>query len=96
MAICTPFNPCAVCGEPLGDTTDIIGFPDLVPMFSDFGDFYDACAHAECIKSWARRDEFVLYFNSLVDSSSLSQTWRLVVLPTGYVTYQKEVDRGAT
>ncbi len=96
MAICTPISPCAVCGESLGDTTDIIGFPDLVPMFSDFGNFYDACAHADCLKSWARRDEFVVYFNSLVDASRLDQSWNLVVMPSGYVTYRKALERGST
>lgn len=65
-------------------------------MFSDFGDFYDACAHAECIKVWPRRDEFVQYFNSLVDASSLGAAWHLVVLLTGNVAYQREIDRGAT
>lgn len=63
-------------------------------MFSDFGDFYDACAHADCIKSWAQRDEFVRYFNSLVDARHLSQGWHLVILPTGYVTYRRELERG--
>lgn len=96
MGLCTPLTPCAVCGVPLGETTDVIGFPDLVPMFSEFGDFYDACAHADCMKAWGKRDEFVPYFNSLVDGSRLGPAWHLVVLPDGSVVYQREFDRGAT
>jgi hypothetical protein len=90
MGLCTPFTTCAVCAEPLGESGNVIGFPDLVPMFSEFGDFYDGCAHLECMKLWPRRDELVQYFNTLVTSSSLGDGWRLVVLPDGNVSYQRE------
>ena len=88
MAVCSELTPCAICGKQLGDLTDVIGFPDLVPMFSDFGDFYDACAHSQCMKDWPRRDEFVQYFNSLAESSTFPGRWHLVVLPDGRVTYR--------
>src|SRR2546421_11158354 len=95
VALCTPFSRCAICKVALGNSTNVLGFPDLVPMFSEFGEFYDACVHAECMRNWSRRDEFVRYYNSLVDTSTLGAAWRLVILPTGYVTSQGELDRGA-
>ena len=75
MGLCTPFSICPVCNTAIGNETDVIGFPDLVPMFSEFGDFYDACAHMKCMQAWSRRDEFVEYFNSLVEASKLSPAW---------------------
>jgi len=92
MALCTPFNECPICHKPIGETAEVIGFPDLVPMFSQFdGDFYDSCAHQACLDSWLRRDEFVAYFNQLVEESSLSKSWQLHVLATGRVVYERSL-----
>ncbi len=93
MGLCTPVSVCPVCKSPIGDEANVIGFPDLVPMFSDFGDFYDACAHMRCMQEWKRRDEFVQYFNTLVEASKLSSAWRLEILPSGEVTYETERQR---
>ena len=94
MGLCTPFTNCAVCNEPLGSERSVLGFPDLVPMFSDFGDFYDGCAHQDCIDRWSRRDEFVACFNGLVEATSLNPSWRLVVRPSGTVCYQRDLPQG--
>jgi hypothetical protein len=60
-------------------------------MFSEFGDFYDGCTHQTCMDSWARKDEFVAYFNGLVEASGLSHSWRLVILRSGAVCYQRDL-----
>ncbi|WP_411881682.1 hypothetical protein [Polaromonas sp. YR568] len=92
MALCTPLNECPICHKPIGENTEVIGFPDLVPMFSQFdGDFYDSCAHQACLDSWPRRDEFVAYFNKLVAESSLSKSWQLHVLANGRVVYERSL-----
>lgn len=62
-------------------------------MFSEFGDFYDSCAHQTCMQSWPRRDEFVEYFNSLVDASPLSDSWKLYVLSDGRVAYERDREK---
>lgn len=92
MALCTPFNECPICHKPIGETAEVIGFPDLVPMFSQFdGNFYDSCAHQACLDSWPRRDEFVAYFNQLVEESLLSKSLQLHVLATGRVVYGRSL-----
>jgi hypothetical protein len=90
MGLCTPFTICPVCEQPLGESAKVIGFPDLVPMISEFGDFYDSCAHQVCIQNWKRRDEFIEYFNSLVSVSGLGEKWKLYVLPDGRVAYERD------
>lgn len=93
MGICTAFTSCAVCNKRIGADRAVLGFPDLVPMFSDFGEFYDGCAHQACLDNWSRRDEFVAYFNELVETSGFSSSWRLVVLPSGSVCFQYDLPK---
>lgn len=90
MGLCSPVVRCAICTQSIGTGCDVIGFPDLVPMFSEFGDFYDGCAHQDCMTDWPRKEEFVTYFNGLVDVSKLSPSWRLLILPSGRVRYQRD------
>ena len=92
MGLCSPVVPCAICAKPIGTGCEVLGFPDLVPMFSEFGEFYDGCAHQDCMTYWPRKAEFVDYFNGLVDVSKLSPSWRLLILPSGLVTYQRNFD----
>lgn len=90
MALCTSFSECPICHKAIGNETEVIGFPDLVPLFNQFdGDFYDSCAHQACLDSWTRRDEFVAYFNELVEASPLAASWRLRILPSGKVVYER-------
>lgn len=88
MGLCTPFTKCAICADPIGADREVLGFPTLVPVFSDFGDFYDGCVHQDCIDSWARKHEFISYFNSLVEESNLPASLQLVVVPSGKVCFE--------
>lgn len=91
MGLCTPFTKCAICADPIGEGREVLGFPTLVPVFSEFGDFYDGCVHQECIESWPRKHVFISYFNSLVEESSPPILWHLVELPSGRVSFAKGV-----
>jgi len=56
-------------------------------MFEEFGEFYDSCAHAECLRMWHRRDEFVAYFNAAALRANMALM--LVVGEDGSVTFAK-------
>jgi hypothetical protein len=85
-----PFIKCAICAAAIGEGRDVVGFPTLVPVFSEFGKFYDGCVHQECMDTWIRKHEFIAYFNSLVEESNLPVSWQLVELPSGSVRFERE------
>ena len=89
MAISTPYLPCPICGRALDETIGVIGFPDLLPMFDEFAEFYDAAAQSECMRTWHRRDEFVAYFNAQAVAQNVAHVWKLVVDWDGQVVYER-------
>lgn len=91
MALFSPVALCAVCKQRIADVKEAVGLAALSPTNSDFADFYDACAHRRCLKEWRRRDEFVVYYNRLVEASAYGRLPRLEVTPSGDVEY--DVDR---
>ena len=85
---------CAICKQRIADVKEAIGLAALTPRNPDFVDFYDACAHRGCMKEWSRRDEFVVYYNRLVDMAAPGKLPRLEVTADGDVVY--DVDQWRT
>jgi hypothetical protein len=82
---------CTVCDKSIEGNGTVLGFPALVLLAEGFKAFYGGYAHQECMDTWARKDEFVAYFNGLVSGSDLDSPWRLVVLPSGAVGYARDL-----
>ncbi len=88
MALFSPMTPCALCQKPIAEVKEAIGFAALLPMESEFADFYDTCAHSRCLKAWPRRDAFVIYYNGLVEMSAPGRVSQLAVTAEGDVVHE--------
>ena len=65
MALVWDGMPCAICGEPIADTSSDDMFALTMWGIADarFVGVDDAAMHQACIDAWDLRDEFVAYFN---------------------------------
>ncbi|KLU03477.1 hypothetical protein RISK_004481 [Rhodopirellula islandica] len=65
MALVWDGMPCAICGEPIADTSSGDMFALTMWGIADprFVRVDDAAMHQSCIDGWDLRDEFVAYFN---------------------------------
>jgi len=81
MALFEPGSPCPLCGLPMLETEDTIGFSHLASSNPLILPFDDGVVHRQCISAWDQRDEFVAAWNS--EAGDLA----LIVTPTGEVCY---------
>lgn len=93
MALFSPAAICALCDQRIADVKEAIGLAALIPKKSDFAVFYDACVHRTCLGKWDRRDEFIVYYNDLVDGAH-GPLPRLEVSASGGVVY--DIDQWRT
>ncbi len=75
---------CAICGEPIGESQDILGFSAWSPAEDlRFMRLADGVVHQRCIDGWDLRDDFIDWHNGQCSR-------RLKVNRRGHVQYQRD------
>jgi|GEM_PF-2256570 len=88
MALYDPSMPCPLCELPVGDDfSRICCFPCVGIADPRYGMLDDSCAHADCLRTWRKRDRFVEVFNEALLKCPNPGRSRLAVDAEGYVVW---------
>ncbi|MFA5204131.1 MAG: hypothetical protein WC708_06965 [Lentisphaeria bacterium] len=89
MALVHPDIICPICDKRLGeDDSDILSFTFLAVDDRDFGAFDDSACHRSCLSRWARRDDFIAFWNARMIYSIGADAAQLRVNTDGRVEWQ--------
>lgn len=88
MALFWPGTPCGLCGAPIEEARQAIGIAALPTTLSAFDGLHDASVHRTGLRAWARKDEFVGYYNCLVDTRARGRVSRLLITSDGDVVHE--------
>src|SRR5450755_887626 len=88
MALFDPEMPCPICNHPIGDDVGaMFCFPCVGLTNARYEMLDDACAHAECLRQWKKRDRFVAVFNEAMCHTPNRLPYHLVVDGSGYLQW---------
>lgn len=51
-------STCGLCGEVLGASAQIVGFPAFLPATHELSRYSDSAFHTECFTNWSERETF--------------------------------------
>ena len=83
------FSTCRICEATITEELEAFGLSHFGDPFDETGfwRFSGSCVHRTCLQSWAKRDEFVAYYNSSIMESPLGVGGTLVVQGDGSVEH---------
>ncbi len=88
MALYDPEIPCPLCDKPVGtEVNGIVCFPCVGITNPRYEMLDDACDHAECLRTWKKRDRFVEVFNEAMCQTPNRLPYHLVVDASGYLQW---------